>query len=196
MRLGVTPRERRTLLAGSCAIVVMIALTRGVPAWREAGRDARASALELRAELGRARESVERMTSTRDTLVARRERLTEAHAGVLAAESPATAAAMLASLISEAASASSVRLGAIQIRPDTAGGPHYVRVAVRADATGDVRGILSLISALERGPVLVSIRELSISQPEPGAEADRPETLRVELLVAGLAMRRVPRVGT
>ncbi|MGH7719208.1 MAG: type II secretion system protein GspM [Gemmatimonadaceae bacterium] len=194
--LALTRRERRTVLLGGCAIVALAVLTRGIPAWRETERDARASALELREELRRARESVQQMAATRDSLRARRDRLGRAQAGVLSGDAPGTAAAVLASVISEAASGSRVRLGAVQIRPDTSGGRHYARVAVRADATGDVRGITSFLSTLEWGPALVAIRELSISQPEPGADADRPETLRVELLVEGLALRHAPGAGT
>jgi hypothetical protein len=57
-----------------------------------------------------------------------------------------------------------------------------------------------MLVALERGPVLLSIRQLSISQAEVGAPADRAESLRLELVIEGLtvdrrAVQRLDRTG-
>ena len=63
-------------------------------------------------------------------------------------------------------------------------------MAVRASLTADVRGLSKFLLSLERGLTLLAIDELSITQPEPGADGTRPEMLQVDLVVAGLALSR------
>jgi hypothetical protein len=60
----------------------------------------------------------------------------------------------------------------------------FAPVSVRIDATADVRGLTNLLTRLERGPTLLVVRALSITQPEPNAEM---EALAVELTVEGLS---------
>jgi hypothetical protein len=43
-----------------------------------------------------------------------------------------------------------------------------------------------LLRSIERGPELISIRELSLNQPEPGAPDDKPEALQLEIVIQGL----------
>jgi hypothetical protein len=61
-------------------------------------------------------------------------------------------------------------------------------VRATASATGDVRGLVSFLRALEGGPTRVVVRSLSVTQPEPAALPDRPESLRIEFEVAALAL--------
>lgn len=125
-----------------------------------------------------------------DSLRARNARYLALAPALLDGDTPAAAAATLAGLVSGAASGAQVRMGAIQLRIDTTARGAFVRVGVRADATGDVEGITGMLATLERGPEVLVFRELAITQPEPGAGDDRPEALRVELVVEGLAVRR------
>jgi hypothetical protein len=111
---------------------------------------------------------------------------------LLSGDSPASAAATLAALVSGTAAQANVRLGAVQVRPDSVARGAFTRVAVRASATGDINGVTQMILGLEKGPMLLAVRELSITQAEPGAPADRAEALRLELLVEGLMLNPKP----
>jgi hypothetical protein len=130
-----------------------------------------------------------------DTMRVRAERFVALAPALLDGTSAATAGATLASILSGAAAASDAKLGSVQVRTDTAasdssgGTPRaFTRVAVRASLTSDVRGLSRFLLALERGPTLLSIDELSITQTEPAADGMRPEILHVEIAVAGLAL--------
>jgi hypothetical protein len=188
--VSLSPRDRRALAIGALAIAGIVGLGRGLPAWRQWLRETRTSAAELTAELARAERSVSLIRATRDTLVARNRRFLDLGPALIAGETPAAAGATLATLVSGIASSVGVRTAAVQVRPDTVGKEIFTRVAVRADLVGDVQGLTALIAALERGPALLSVRDLSITQPEPAAPADRAEVLRAQILVEGLALGR------
>jgi len=159
---------------------------KGLPAWRAWERDARASAAELTTEASRAERAAAARGSLLDTLKAREARLVALAPALLPGNSPATAGAALAGLISDAAIDAGVRLGAVQVRPDSTSGGFFTRVAVRGDGVGDVRGIAELLARIERDPALLAVREFAITQPEPAAGSDRPEALRLEFVVEGL----------
>jgi hypothetical protein len=188
--LRISARERRTLTLGALLIGGLVAASWGVPSWLAWQRQARASAVELRAEVVRAEASLAALPQTLDSLEQRRQRFISLAPMLVGGDSPAAAAAALASLLSGAAAQAHVRLGATQVYVDSAYSGVFTRVGVRGDATGDIRGVAALLSELEQGPKLLIIRGLSISQSEPGATADRPEALRVEFAVEGLALHR------
>lgn len=193
--LSLSPRDRRVLLTGIAVIAVLLLVSKGIPAWVRWEREARASAAEMSAEAARAGAQIRAFPAAVDSLEARRERLEALAPALLDGESPAAAGATLASILSGAAAQASVRLGAVQVRPDSAGSRTFVRVSVRGDATGDMGGITRMLRALEEGPELLAVRELSITQPEPGAPPDRPEALRVEFAVEGLAIAPTAAAG-
>lgn len=185
---SLSPRDRRVLAIGATTVAILVAGSKGVPAWRSWVRDTRAESTELAREAARARGTVAMSGELRDSLSERRERLEELAPSVLEGETPAVAAGALAELLSNAAAESNVRLGSVQLRTDTTSRSTFSRVGVRADFTGDIIGVASMLYLLEGGAELLSIRELSITQPEPTAGDDRPEALRVSLLVEGLML--------
>ena len=188
MRVRLTPRDRRVLTVGaiSCAALAMGA--RGIPALMRWTRDSRAAAAQLVGEEARARTSIARAAETRDTLAARNARYLALAPRLLDGETAAGAGGTLASIVSGAATASNVRLGSVQIRADSTRRGAFTSVAVRADLTGDIRGISEMLATLEKGPALLAVRELSITQPEPAAGDDRAEVLRAEVVVEGLML--------
>ena len=182
--------DRRAMLIGTAVVLALLLALRGVPAWRAWRSQLQGSAAELTAELQRAEASVATSGRVADSLRARKARFLALAPALVAGDSPAGSAAALASLVSGVAATSGLRVGAMQVRADTAGAGMFVRVGVRADVVGDVRGVSLFLATLEHGPVMLRVRELSIAQPEPSAPADRAEALRVELLVEGLAFQR------
>ena len=181
-------RDRKVLLFGAGICATLIVATRGVPAALRWSAEERANGAQLVIEEARARESVARSRDTRDSLKARGARYYALGQSLLEGESVAGGGGSLASLLSDAAGEANVRLGSVQVRADTAGAGAFTTIGVRATATGDLRGIAALLRTLERGPTLLAVRELSITQPEPAAGDDRPEALQVQLLVEGLML--------
>jgi len=190
MRLAFSHRDRRVLVIGGAIIAALFAVSRGFPAWRGWVTKQQSSAAEMTAEMARLDAAISMQRALKDSLRSRRSRLTELRAALLHGDSPASSAASLASLVSSAASDAEVRLGAVQVRADSAGKTPLTRVAVRADATGDIRGVTRFLAALEGGTALLSVRELSVSSPAPGAPDSQAEALRVEIVVEGLARTR------
>ena len=183
-------RDRRVLTLGVVVIALLVIGARGVPSLLRARHDALASAREDGIEAERARSSVAVAQAVSDSLRARNRRYLALAALLLDGETPAGAASTLAALVSGAAASSGVRLGSVQLQVDTPAQGSFTKVGMRADATGDIDGVMEMLAALERGPELLVVRELLITQPEPGAGDDRAEALRVEIVIEGLTMRR------
>jgi hypothetical protein len=101
----------------------------------------------------------------------------------------AAAAANLASVVADAATANGVRMGALQPSGDSAalesGGVAHVKV--RGDASGDVTAVTQFLATLEGGLPLIAVRELSVTQGEQGASPERPESLHIEFVIEALA---------
>jgi hypothetical protein len=216
---AVSPRERRTLLFGASAVLAIVALGRGFPAWRAALVERRENAAELTRTLAGADQALARHAALRDTLTARSRRL-DAVAGTLlpAGDSGDQGAAgrALAAMVSGAAAGAEVRLTTTAVieerrrvaprgavgelsgprnpsRRDDADDTTLLRtVAVRVVGATDVRGLTTMLHTLERGPMRLRVRSLSVSQPEVAADDARVETLQVDLVVEGLAVASRP----
>ncbi|MDB4949561.1 MAG: hypothetical protein JWM27_2210, partial [Gemmatimonadetes bacterium] len=128
-----------------------------------------------------------------DSLDARRGRLVDLAPAILDGRTPAAAAATLAAIVSGAAAQAGMQLNAVQVRSDSAGPGVFTRVAVQADATGDVRQVAHMLQLLERGPELLAVRGLSVTGAQPDSPDAQPEALHLELTVEGLALSRPPR---
>lgn len=195
MTIALSRRDRRTLLGGAGAIVALVVLAKGLPAWRAWDTDTRAAAEEMIGEARRAERSVAALPTLRDTLVARNERYLALAELIVSGDGPASAAGELAAFVSGTATAANLAIGAMQVRADSATGDAFARASAQGDLTGDVAGLTSFLAAVERGPFLLAVRELSITQPEPAAPADRPEMLRVHFVIEGLALRRTSKTA-
>jgi hypothetical protein len=198
--------DRRVLLIGAVTIVALVTLSHGVPSWRRWVSAERDSAAAIATEVARAESLVAARIVLRDSLSQRNARFLAMAPAILSGDSPAAAGAVLAGIVSGAASVSGMRMGAIQVQTSPSPGheraltetrdatlgrrqqPVFVRVAVSAEATGDILGLTRLMRQLERGPAALAVRRISIAQPEPAAGDDRPEMLHVEMLVEGIAL--------
>lgn len=189
--LSLSARDRRTLLVGAIVVGTLLLVFRGIPAWRRWDAGTRSSAAELVDAAARARAESRALPAALDSIDARQKRLIALAPRVLDGKTPAAAGATLAGIVSGAAARAGVSIGSVQIQPDTASaGPMFVRVFVRGDATGDLPGITRMLALLEGGPELLDVREVSITQPDAGGPADRPESLRLEFTVDGIAVAR------
>ncbi len=63
----------------------------------------------------------------------------------------------------------------------------FLHVTARTDVTGDVHGLASFLAALEQSNGRLAVRELTVTQPEPGAPPTRAEVLHATLVVEALA---------
>lgn len=189
--LSLSTRDRRALAAGGIAIAAVALLGRGLPALMGWERIEIARATEGRSRLADARLAIGRAPRVADSARAHGARLVALAPVLLGGDSPATASATLAGILSGAAARANVRVGALQLNADTTSRGTFVRIGVRGEVTGDIAGVTAMLAALERGPTLLAVRELSITQPEPSAPPDHMEALRVELLVEGLMQRPV-----
>jgi hypothetical protein len=185
-------RDRRTLALGAAVVASLILLAKGVPAWRTWLAEARASADEQTRAATDADALLTRTRVERDTLAVRNARYIGLAPALVAGNTRGEASATLASVVSGAASAAGVKLGAVQLRPaaDTGGRGAFVRVSVHADIVGDIHGITAMLTSLERGPLRLRVREVAVTQPDAAAPADRVEALRMDLTVEGLAMAK------
>jgi hypothetical protein len=198
-RLALSARDRRTLIIGAAGIGAVLLVARGLPAWRGWVAESRAAAVERSTEAARAEGVVWVLPTLRDSLAARDIRFLALAPELLSGGSVNAAGATLASLVSNAAADAGVKLGAVQLRsrdaPADSGRhgartppPSFVRIRVEGDVTGDIHGITHFLLALERGPVRLVVRDLTITQSDAIGAPDRAEVLHATVAVEGLAL--------
>jgi hypothetical protein len=187
VKLGISRRDRRTLFVGASVIAPLLALTRGLPTWLAWSHEITLSAFEMAAEAERAEASARALPALQDSLARRGERFVELGSVVVPGETPAVAAGSLAGIVADLAARANVELGPLSLKVDSMDTALLTRVSASGSLTGDIRGVSEWLNALERGPKLLAVRTLSISQAEPAAPADRPESLRVEFVIEALA---------
>jgi hypothetical protein len=178
-------REQRVVLIGGLIVLGLLTSSRALPPLLRWRRDMIDSAEERRAEAQRAEAVTRAHALTLDTLAARKAELVALAPLFLGTTTRANAEGVLATLVSGSAEFAGMRLGSILLRTDTTG--HLVKlVQARASLVGDIRGVMSLLRSLERGPELIAVRELSLNQPEPAAPDEKPESLQLEIAVQGV----------
>lgn len=183
-------RDRRALLAAASVIPTLLVLGRGVPAALRWNRTMRAHTVAATAALARARTRIGMRHALLDSLRARETRLIPLMVTLLPGQEPGSAGATLAGLVAKAAQTAGVRLTAVQplaaASSDSAAGAPFASVAVRAQATGDIRGLVRWLGALEGGPTDLAIRAFVVTQPDPAGRPGGMETLDLTLTIEGL----------
>ena len=184
-------RDRKIALIGGVVVVSLLVIGRGGPAWYRWRSNAAASTNVVLAAALEATGSVNRRLEV--DAANRRAGLQEmaVSPAFVNGSGVATAAANLASIVGDAATANGMHLGALQASGDSAisrsGG--VARIRVRGDATGDVTAVTKFLAALEGGVPLIAVREASLTQGDANASATAgtAESLRVEFVVEALA---------
>lgn len=190
---GISAREKRALVFGGACIVTMFVAARGVPALLAWKRDLHSEAAEDRSALAEARSILGGEQGVRDSAVLEGQRVIALAPLLLSGDTPTSASATLEGIISGAAATSNVQLGALELRSDSASRSAFTRVVVKGSANGDIRGLTLMLQQLERGPALLSVEEMSITQPELSAPPDHMEVLHMEIVVGGLML--TPTIG-
>lgn len=187
-RRAIAPRERRALTVVGMCTVAMFATARGVPALVGWKRDLRSQADESRSSLADARAVLSTERAANEAALREGQRVIALAPLLLSGDTPASASATLEGLISGAAASSNVQLGALELRPDSISRSVFTRIVVKGSANGDIHGLMQMLQQLERGPALLSVEELSITQPELSGASDHMEALHMELVVGGLML--------
>ena len=120
MKTLMSARDRRALTFGMGTIAILFAIGKGVPRAFSWERDARSDANHRQGELDRATAEIARADIVLDSAKARGARIIGLAPALIDGDSPATASAALAGIISGAAARSNVKIGALQLHADTA----------------------------------------------------------------------------
>lgn len=183
-----TPRDRRILLVGGCAIALMCGGRFGVPAATEWLIVRRTDAIAALQRSAGAEDERHLFAPMRDSLAARRVRLATFDSARITAHSVPEAGALLASRLADLADDGFVRIVSMQVRPDSVSASAVTRVAVRATGVADVGGLIDMLREVEGRAALMMVRELSVTQADPSQSDAKAESLRFEVLVEGLAV--------
>ena len=187
--MRISRRDRRAVVLAAGVVLATVGVGRWLPRWKSWRNDERDRAWQAEARLERLR-AVGRARVQLATSVAIASKAYLALAPRLVdGDNAATGGASLLAMVSNAAIGSGLEVGSLQSSGDSVG-RRFVRVAVRGEATGDVRGLATFLETLETGPVITGIRELSVDQPEPGAPNEQSEALRINFVVDGIVLRR------
>lgn len=187
IRLGFSARDRRTAIVGVVVVGSLIGLARGLPALADWEKSRVAAANDAAARVSSARMSVRMLAVLRDSLGSRGRQLAAIDSAMIVGVSPAAVAADLAQALDGIAASTRFKVIAMQLRPDSAPAGSISRVAVRVTGTTDATGLAAFLRAVEGGDTPLVVRELLVSQPEPAASANKPESLHVDVLVETLA---------
>jgi hypothetical protein len=184
--LGMTRRDLRALVVGVTLMSSIVGLGKGIPALRDWEASERASATEAAGQLAVAR----RVAATGERIRARGARVAAESAAsdssLLRGASPAEAAGTLALQLGDMAEDAGAVLGPMSVRADSVFVNGFASVAVRLGVTADIEALVGLLNSVEGGESLLAVKELTVTQGDPAAPSNRPEALRVEMVVQAL----------
>jgi hypothetical protein len=72
----------------------------------------------------------------------------------------------------------------MQLRADTVASAGLARVEVRVTGVTDIAGLARFLHAVEADETPLVVRDVNVSQPEPWGSDSKPETLRIDVLIA------------
>jgi hypothetical protein len=181
-------KDRRAVVVGVSVIVAALLLVRGIPAYRGALTDTRDRLASERDALARERAAV--------TAASRNPQLQHLADSAMRAATPrlfegrddVMASAELVTYLSGLTRQNRVLLQDAQTRPATASpsGVRTLHVDIRAES--DLRGILALLQALERGGKLVRIDRIDISRNPRGMSDPGMEVLSLAASLSAFAL--------
>jgi type II secretion system (T2SS) protein M len=187
--LTVGRRDRRTLAIGIVVCGSIVGAGRGVPLLRAWETTRLAAAVEAERRLAVASTAAGMAASIEGGADRARHQATAASSALISGATPAAAAATLAVFLSGRADSTGVTLTSESVKADTGFTYGFARARVRLAASADVRGLTRFLARIEASAHVLAVREMTVSQTDPGAADDRPESLRIELVVEALVRR-------
>lgn len=184
-----TPRDRRALGYGAVAVAGAILAFRVLPWSARLALAWHAHVIEQREVLVRTQDLVSRSPAVRDSLGHALATMVALVPKLVDGRTPVEATASLTSLVSLAASRHALRVVRVDALPDSAVGV-FARVAVHAELEGDIRGVASLVGALESGEPLLTVSQFAVDAPSSMTAPSSPEVLHTTLTIAGYALPR------
>jgi Type II secretion system (T2SS), protein M subtype b len=185
--VSLSKRDRRTLFAGALVVVAIAAGGKGLPALARWQESARSASNVLVARALRAEASAQNRPAVRTALASVRTRLESSGSMLLPAESVVAATASLVDAIGEATDASGAELASMQPTIDTTRGAVLLHPTARVTVIGSAEHVVDFLAAIEEGPALLEIRELSLTIMDQGSVLSQNRSIRAELLIGGLA---------
>lgn len=184
-------REQRVLLSGAVAIASIVLAGRVAPATVAWSREQQARSVELNGDLARALADVRAYLSERDSAEARRLRLGDELPSLLHGVTSTATSASLTEVLQECAETAGIRLGALDLRPDTSAGHFFTHPRVGVEISGDVRGLSAFLAQLEANQTRLRVITIAISQSEPFAGATQSEALQASMVLEALGHQSV-----
>lgn len=184
---SLSPRERLLLLAAAVAIVlfllVQIVIFPALAQYRKA-----------RAEIPLRRDSLARYESIRNgegevagRLADAEARLKKREGGLLPGDDPAASGAFLQGILKPGADSPDTQLRSIRTLSPVSKGD-YQEVAVQMDFQTSTEGLAMLLAKIAREPKILRVRKMTVNSRIYSAKmTNRPDTLTVSVVVAGLA---------
>jgi len=183
---SLSTRERVLLVLGALAVGLFLAV-------RLVVHPAIADYRRTEAEIPRKRAVLSRYAAIRNgkeeldsILAAASERLAGAEKGILPGGDPSASGAILQGILKPMAGRPDTRLTSIRTLGPVAKGA-YTEVAVQMDLQTTTEGLARLLAEVAREPTILRVSKLTVAGGIYGtAAANRPDTLRVSIVVAGL----------
>jgi hypothetical protein len=186
-----TMGERRTIVVGAI-VVVLVLLVRGVIApYGRALADTTARLADSRELLARETALVATVSGYSDQLDTASERLSSVAPRLLPGSSEVSAQGALARLLERAAAIAPARIQQLDVLPLEQLGEGVSRVPIAIQAESDLEGMLTLLAALEAGPVLLAVEDLQVHATGNGsaaAEGAGPEIVRFGFVLSGVVL--------
>lgn len=184
------PKDRRAVLVGAAILVPVLAFSlAGKPYFH--GRAALAEQIHEQEELLRREFAlVQSVSSLSGGLTDATRALADARPRLFPARDPLAATAILVSSVSEHARQQGVLIEAIESRPAESLPDGLMAVQVDMHGRGDLEGLLRWLDAIETGPRLLRVEQLSVSRVGsefPGDSLDA-ETLSFAAIVRGFLL--------
>lgn len=180
-----TQRDRRALLIGGIVSAAAILGLRVLPWGVRQASGAHALLRERATLLGRTREELLSLPSLRDSASVLTRALVAVAPQVLSGSTPAEAGVDLSGRMSLAASRAPAKVNRLDPLPDSSGEGRLGRARIHASLETDVRGLVAFMRAIEAGGEVLTLDEMRIEAPDPGAAGRGPELLKVEVTVSG-----------
>jgi hypothetical protein len=188
----ISPRERAALIGGAAIILALVAAgsaVRRVNQWNLISQSRAEHALR---QLDRTERLLAHQDELRMAAQALHDRSADQHERAPSVDSPAAAGSDLAGVLMRHAAAARVRVTSTAVSADTGVDAAIRKVSVRAHAVTDVVGLITWLDGIETDGRAVAVRELSVTQPAPSADAGTPEHLRVEIMIEALVRSKGP----